>query len=123
MFGSAAMGLSSFCVVINALRLRGFKPRVHIPILAPGAAGAAPMEFIPKTKQEVNRMTKTMTIEGMSCEHCSGRVEKALNAVDGVQAIVDLAAKTANITITGDISNDTLTKAVVDSGYEVTGLQ
>lgn len=62
-------------------------------------------------------MTKTITIEGMMCTHCSGRVEKALNAIEGVTATVDLAAKTA--TVTGDVTDEVLRKTVEDAGYKV----
>ena len=68
-------------------------------------------------------MTKTMTIEGMSCGHCSARVEKALNALEGVTATVDLESKTAAVQISGDVSDDALTNAVVEAGYEVTGIR
>ena len=67
-------------------------------------------------------MTKTMTIEGMMCMHCSGRVEKALNALPGVTASVDLEARTA--TCTGEALDEaTLRKAVEDAGYEVVGIK
>ena len=65
-------------------------------------------------------MTKTVTIEGMMCMHCSGRVEKALNALDGVTATVDLAAKTA--TVTGDVTDEVLRKTVEDAGYKVVSI-
>ena len=65
-------------------------------------------------------MTKTVKIEGMMCAHCSGRVEKALNDLPGVTAAVDLAAGTA---VTGDVSDEAITKAVTDAGYTVTGIQ
>ena len=65
-------------------------------------------------------MTKTITIEGMMCMHCSGRVEKALNAIDGVTATVDLAAGTA--TVTGDVTDEVLRKAVEDAGYKVVSI-
>ncbi|MBE6990052.1 MAG: heavy-metal-associated domain-containing protein [Ruminococcaceae bacterium] len=65
-------------------------------------------------------MTRTMTIEGMMCTHCSGRVEKALNAIPGVTATVDLAAKTA--TVTGEADNAALRKAVEDAGYTVVSI-
>ena len=68
-------------------------------------------------------MTKTMTIEGMSCGHCSARVEKALNALEGVTATVDLESKTAAVQISGDVSDDALKNAVVEAGYEVTGIR
>lgn len=66
-------------------------------------------------------MEKTLTIEGMMCAHCSGRVEKALNDLPGVTATVNLEAGTA--TVQGEASNETLTKAVTDAGYTVTSIQ
>ena len=65
-------------------------------------------------------MKKVMTIEGMMCMHCSGRVDKALNALEGVSAVVDLEAKTA--TVTGDVSDDVLRKTVEDAGYTVVSI-
>ena len=65
-------------------------------------------------------MTKTITIEGMMCMHCSGRVETALNAIDGVTATVDLAAGTA--TVTGDVTDEVLRKTVEDAGYKVVSI-
>lgn len=67
-------------------------------------------------------MTKTMTIEGMMCTHCSGRVESALNAIDGVSAKVDLEKKTAAVTLSADVSDEVLRKAVTDAGYEVVSI-
>ena len=97
MYGTIAMSLSSICVVSNALRLKFFKPKNYI--------------------KESNGDMKTMIIEGMMCEHCKAHVEKALNTIDGVSATVDLAAKSA--IITGDATDDVLTKAVTDAGYKV----
>lgn len=68
-------------------------------------------------------MTKTISIEGMSCGHCTARVEKALNALNGVTATVDLDAKTATVQLTGAVSDEALKNAVVDAGYEVTGIR
>lgn len=68
-------------------------------------------------------MTKTISIEGMSCGHCSARVEKALNALDGVTATVDLDAKTATVQLSGTVSDEALKNAIVDAGYEVTGIR
>ena len=65
-------------------------------------------------------MTKTMTIEGMMCKHCAARVEKALNAIEGVTAAVDLEAKTA--TVTGEATDAVLRKAVEDAGYTVVSI-
>ena len=67
-------------------------------------------------------MEKKMMIEGMSCGHCSARVEKALNALEGVSAKVDLEAKCAAISTQGNVSDEQLTAAVVDAGYEVVSL-
>lgn len=66
-------------------------------------------------------MTKTLKIEGMMCAHCSGRVEKALNDIPGVTATVNLEAGTA--AVQGDASDEVLTKAVTDAGYQVTGIE
>ena len=72
-------------------------------------------------EKERKTMEKTMKIEGMMCTHCSGRVEKVLNALEGVTATVDLAAGTA--TVKGDVSDEVLTKAVTEAGYKVLGIQ
>ncbi|MBQ2972006.1 MAG: cadmium-translocating P-type ATPase [Ruminococcus sp.] len=101
MYGTVAMSLSSICVVLNALRLKLFKPNlIH--------------------KESKSNM-KTMVIEGMMCMHCKAHVEKALNEIEGVTATVDLENKTASIT--GDISDDVLIKAVEDAGYTVISIK
>ena len=113
MLGAACMSCSSVFVVSNALRLRGWKQ---------------PMEkqkesIETKVKHEESEeitMKKVMTIEGMMCMHCSGRVDKALNALEGVSAVVDLEAKTA--TVTGDVSDEVLRKTVEDAGYTVVSI-
>ena len=64
-------------------------------------------------------MTKTMKIEGMMCGHCTGRVDKALNALEGVEATVSLEDKAAYVTLTGDVSDEVLKKTVEDEGYQV----
>lgn len=68
-------------------------------------------------------MEKTMIIEGMMCPHCSGRVTQVLNAIDGVTAVVSLEEKTAKITLSKNIEDDVLIKAVTDAGYQVTSLK
>lgn len=67
--------------------------------------------------------TKVLHIEGMTCMHCSGRVEKALSSLDGVDANVNLGEKTATLQMTGDISDDLLKKTVSNAGYEVTSIE
>ena len=67
-------------------------------------------------------MMKTMKIEGMSCAHCSGRVEKALNSIDGVSAVVDLEAKSAAVTLEKPVEDAVLKAAVEDAGYEVVSI-
>ena len=64
-----------------------------------------------------------MTINGMMCAHCQAHVEKALNAIDGVTAVVDLAAKTATVTLACDVADDVLKNAVTEAGYEVVSIQ
>lgn len=100
MYGTIAMSLSSICVVTNALRLKLFKPKYIF-------------------KESKSNM-KTMIIDGMMCMHCKAHVEKALNAIDGVTATVDLENKSA--TITGDVADEVLTKAITDAGYTVVSI-
>ena len=128
MFAAAAMSLSSVCVVSNALRLRFFKSRFRAsrreenPVMTQPEAVQDSNDDNRTTKQGgTTAMTKTMKIEGMMCAHCSGRVEKALNALPGVTATVDLEAGTASIT--GGAADDVLTKAVTDAGYTVVSIQ
>ena len=129
MFAAAAMSLSSVTVVSNALRLRFFKSRFSSAAVS-GEAGAACTAGCPVALQAIDDqqeqggkepMAKTMKIEGMMCAHCSGRVEKALNGLPGVTATVDLAAGTASVT--GDATDEALTKAVTDAGYTVVSIQ
>ena len=116
MFAAAAMSLSSVCVVSNALRLRGWKPnRVETPE-APQA------EDKDKTKEDTTMTTRTMKIEGMMCTHCSSRVEKALNAIDGVSATVDLEHKTATVHAEPQVEDAALKTAVEDAGYTVVSI-
>ncbi len=105
MFAAAAMSLSSVCVVTNALRLKFFKPKKQYH-------KEAVMEQQPQT---------IIHIEGMSCEHCSGRVEKALNSLEGVKAVVDLDKKQAIVEGTAD--REALKHAVEDAGYDVVSIE
>ena len=116
MFAAAAMSLSSFCVVSNALRLRFFK----------GEPGQTPVQNTPEhnniteIKGETKAMEKKVVIEGMMCAHCQAHVDKALNALPGVTATVDLENKTA--TVTGDVTDEAITAAVTEAGYQVVSI-
>ena len=114
MFGAAAMSLSSFCVVSNALRLNLIN--VHNPKRDSKIKNDIKIEI----KEEIT-MTKTMKIEGMMCGHCEATVKKALEAVAGVEsAEVSHTAGTAVLTLSKDVPNDVLKKAVEDKEYTVT---
>ncbi|MDY2968123.1 MAG: heavy metal translocating P-type ATPase [Vescimonas coprocola] len=122
MLAAAAMSLSSVCLVSNALRLRGWKPPVFTDQPVPTAPLPESAVFQSQGKEE-NTVNKTIHIDGMMCTHCTGRVEKALNDLPGVEATVDLDSKSAAVTCTPDVSDDTLRQAVEDAGYHVTGIR
>lgn len=103
MLAAAAMSVSSVCVVLNALRLSRFKP----PFL---------------DEKEKQTMHKTLEIKGMMCAHCAGHVTRALNAIPGVKATVDLAHKTATVQSATPVDDNTLREAVQNAGYEVTAI-
>ena len=124
MFGAAAMSLSSFCVVTNALRLNLFKlhdaSRDKKRDLVSISLETAKIQ--PKKEQEI--MEKTLTIEGMMCTHCEARVKKALEALENVtQAQVSHEKGTAVVTLSADVPNDTLKQAVEAQDYPVTRIQ
>lgn len=122
MFGAAAMSLSSFCVVTNALRLNFFK--MHDSSKDHGIRFDPIKNKSNQEEKEKKNMEKTLKIEGMMCGHCEAHVKKALEALEGVsQADVSHEAGTAVITLTSDVSEDELRQAVVDEGYKVTDIQ
>ena len=131
MFGAAAMSLSSFCVVTNALRLNLLNikdsrkdKKIRRKAAAPAGAVVAAAEINTETKKENKTMTKTMKIEGMMCGHCEAAVKKALEALDGVAgAEVSHEKGTAVVTLEMDVDNAVLTKAVEDKDYKVVSVQ
>ena len=126
MFGAAAMSLSSFCVVTNALRLNLFKVYDSSHDRKQKGRGKAAEESIKNKnikKEEGNEMKKTMKIEGMMCGHCEAAVKKALEAVDGVEsALVSHEKGSAEVTLTKEVTDDVLKKAVEDKDYKVTAI-
>jgi Cu+-exporting ATPase len=147
MFAAAAMSLSSVTVVSNALRLRTFKAgsvkshqkqyqsfktltfereerddNFEALTIALNNQNNRNDSNQTEIKEEANKMKKEMMIEGMTCNHCKMRVEKALNGIDGVNAEVDLEAGKAVISIMGEVDAVVLTQAVEDAGYKVLGL-
>ena len=136
MFGAAAMSLSSFCVVSNALRLNLFdlhstkhdrKPKSAAlpaaPVQPAAAENTAESVSAPVVKED-NAMKKTLHVEGMMCCHCEARVKKALEALPAVdEAVVSHEAGTAIVTLNAEVSDADLKKAVEDQDYKVTGIE
>lgn len=131
MFGAAAMSLSSFCVVTNALRLNLLNikdsrkdKKIRRKTVAPEGEAVAAAEIKKENKKEKMTMTKTMKIEGMMCGHCEAAVKKALEALDGVAgAEVSHEKGTAVVTLEKEVDNAVLTKAVEDKDYKVVSVQ
>ena len=135
MFGAAAMSLSSFCVVSNALRLNLFdlhstkhdhkKASPAAVSAQPAAENNTPSDTeAPDGKMEDNPMKKTLNVEGMMCCHCEARVKKALEAIPGVsEAVASHTDGAAVVTLTEDVADDVLKNAVEAQDYKVTGIQ
>ena len=130
MFGAAAMSLSSFCVVSNALRLNLFqlhsaaKDKAIRPVELPPAPAPAPAACPIVNQTEVTAMKKTIKIEGMMCGHCEATVKKALEALPQVDAAqVSHTAGTAVVTLNAGVADDVLTQAVEAKDYKVTGIE
>ena len=135
MFGAAAMSLSSFCVVSNALRLNLFDlhstrhdHKTTSPAAAPVQSAAENNKKsdaeAPEVKTEDNTMKKTLKVEGMMCGHCEARVKKALEALPEVdEAVVSHEAGTAIVTLNAEVADDVLKNAVEAQDYKVTGIQ
>ena len=130
MFGAAAMSLSSFCVVSNALRLNLFqlhsaaKDKAIRPVELPPAPAPAPAACPIVNQTEVTVMKKTIKIEGMMCGHCEATVKKALEALPQVDAAqVSHTAGTAVVTLNAGVADDVLTQAVEAKDYKVTGIE
>ena len=122
MFGAAAMSLSSFCVVTNALRLN--LCRVYDPKHDRKATPDRKNKTNEPNESEEKSMTKTMNIEGMMCGHCEARVKKALEALDAVsEAAVSHESGTAVVTLSSDISDEKLKETVEAEDYKVTSIQ
>ncbi len=131
MWGAAAMSLSSFTVCMNALRLNLFKVhdvshdrKMRHPVSLGDVLQNNESNNKENNEMEEKKMTKTLKVEGMMCAHCEARVKKALEAVAGVEsAVADHNANTAVVTLSADVADDVLRKAVEDQDYKVLGVE
>ena len=116
------MSFSSAFVVGNALRLKLFQPKLA-KAKTTDTTTVVTETTNQQTYEEETNMKKVLKIEGMMCGHCTGRVEKALNDMDGVQAVVSLDDKSATVTLSKELSDEALVQAVTDAGYEVVDIE
>ena len=134
MFGAAAMSLSSFCVVTNALRLNLFrlydaaKDKKRPSVMSAVGNGESPVSSIDNKNDSIlkedTKMIKTLKVEGMSCPMCEKHVRKALEALDGVEsAVVSHVSGTAVVNLTKDVADELLKKTVEEEEYTVTGIE
>jgi cation transport ATPase len=131
MVGAAAMSMSSVCVCTNALRLNLFKPEMNTTdSVWKKKAEREPLgeiSFVTNKNEDINKgeeiMKKVLTIEGMMCKHCEAHANKALNAMEGVTATVDLESATATVECAEGVTDEMLKAAIAEAGYEVTEIK